>query len=103
VLPLPQHVASAVRARVGRDFPASAQNSLSDVLDLASAGSHESYLLYGDSLGELSVCVGRRINSQYMRAVIAEHTGSPRFDWKGLYNADAFALSYKAGAEYLHA
>ena len=103
VLPLPQYLASAVQARVARDFPATAHDALSGVLDLVSAENHESYLLYGDSPAKLSVCVGRQVKSQYMRTVISEQIGSPRYDWKGLYNAEAFALSCKAGTEYAHA
>jgi diadenosine tetraphosphate (Ap4A) HIT family hydrolase len=103
VLPLPPDIASAVQARVDKDFPAAAHGALSEVLDLMSAQKHESYLIYGSSSAELGVCAGRQIRSQYMREVIAGQTGSQRYDWKGLYNADAFALSYKAGAEYGHA
>lgn len=103
VLPLPGDIASEVQARVNEDFPASAHGPLLEVLELVSAERNESYLIYGDSSSELAVCAGRDIRSQYMREIIAGLMGSRRYDWKGLYNADAFALSYKVGAGYGHA
>ena len=84
ILPLPMSIAGKIESRIDEDFPSLHMGSLVDVLSLVHQMGAASYLLHGRSLLEMKVSVSGRIQSQYMRRMVADMLSLPEWDWKKL-------------------
>lgn len=94
LVPLPADIHACLTADVERDFPADRVDCLSSVL--CGANRSSAYLLYGSSVGALSLSRRPCIPSQLMRRRIAEKLGSSHWNWHDLSGLDEFAATLQS-------